>query len=89
MSTDRKRDFEQGVERPTLRDLFQDVREQIEKSGISEEEIEIKIQEAVEEVRTRRALDSAKSGVGRPAKKVLGEIREMLNISADAKPPKG
>lgn len=43
--------------------------------------------EAVEEARTLRALANAKSGKGRPAREVLEEIREILNIPADAKRP--
>jgi hypothetical protein len=79
MNTDGEKSLEQRVERPTLRDLFQDVREQIEKSGMPEQ-VEIKIQEAIEEVRMRRALESAKGGKGKPAQVVLEEIREILDI---------
>ena len=44
--------------------------------------------EAAEEARTLRALANARSGKGRPAKEVLEEVREMLNIPANAKRPK-
>lgn len=44
--------------------------------------------EAVEEAKTLRALANAKSGKGKPAQEVLGEIREILNIPTDAKRPR-
>lgn len=42
---------------------------------------------AVDEARTLRALAGARKGKGRPAQEVLQEIREILNIPADAKRP--
>ena len=44
--------------------------------------------EAAEEARTLRALANARSDKGRPAKEVLEEVGEMLNIPANAKRPK-
>jgi len=41
--------------------------------------------EAIEGI--RRGLEEVKAGSGRPAKEVLEEIREMLQIPADAKRP--
>lgn len=46
--------LERAAEMPTLRELFADVREQIEESGISDEELDAKIEDAVNEVRKRR-----------------------------------
>jgi predicted transcriptional regulator len=43
--------------------------------------------EELEDARTLRALESARSGEGRPAKEVLEEIRLMLGIPVDAKRP--
>jgi hypothetical protein len=42
------------AELPDLRELFADVREQIRISGISDDELDVQIEEAVKEVRMRR-----------------------------------
>ncbi len=44
--------------------------------------------EAAEEARTLRALENARKGKGRPAQEVFEELRQMLNIPANAKRPK-
>ncbi len=46
--------LECAAETPSLRELFADVREQIQGSGISEAELDAKIEAAVVEVRNRR-----------------------------------
>lgn len=43
------------AELPDLRELFADVRDQIEASGISDDELDDKIEAAVAEVRARRS----------------------------------
>jgi hypothetical protein len=43
-----------AVGTPTLRELFADVREQIRTSGVSEEELDARIETAVMEVRKHR-----------------------------------
>jgi hypothetical protein len=42
------------AELPDLRELFADVREQIRASGVSDDELDVQIEEAVKEVRMRR-----------------------------------
>ena len=43
-----------AVETPSFRDLFADVRDQIQTTGVSEEELDAKIESAVKEVRKKR-----------------------------------
>lgn len=43
-----------AVETPSLRELFADVREEMRASGISDDELDVKIESAVEEVRKQR-----------------------------------
>lgn len=47
------------AELPSLRDLFADVRAEIEASGVTDEELEQEIDAAVKEVRARRHYDYA------------------------------
>ena len=46
--------LERAADTPSLRDLFADVREEIRVSGISEEELDARVESAVKEVRKRR-----------------------------------
>lgn len=46
--------LERVAQMPTIRELFSDVREQIEESGISDDELDARIDHAVSEVRKRR-----------------------------------
>ena len=46
--------LERFAELPTIREVFADVREQIEESGITDEALEAKIDDAIREVRKRR-----------------------------------
>jgi hypothetical protein len=46
--------LERAAEAPTLRELFADVRGEIRASGVSEEELDSRIESAVKEVRTQR-----------------------------------
>jgi len=43
-----------AVDVPSLRELFADVREQIQKHGVSDDEIDTQIETAVEETRKQR-----------------------------------
>lgn len=43
-----------AVETPSLRELFADVREEVRASGVSEEELDTRIESAVNEVRKQR-----------------------------------
>jgi hypothetical protein len=43
-----------AVETPSLRELFADVREDIRASGVSEEELDARLESAVKEVRKQR-----------------------------------
>ncbi len=45
--------LERAADTPTIREAFADVREQIEALGISEEELDTKIEAAVDEVRIK------------------------------------
>lgn len=46
--------LQRDAEAPSLRELFADVREQIQASGVSDEELDAKIEAAAAEVRARR-----------------------------------
>jgi pantoate kinase len=46
--------LERAAETPSLRELFADVREEAEANGISEEDVEVAVESAVQEVRKRR-----------------------------------
>ncbi len=46
--------LERAAETPSLRELFADVRAQVHESGLSEKEIDARIQASVNEVRERR-----------------------------------
>ncbi|MGH9930201.1 MAG: hypothetical protein ACREA9_13395 [Pyrinomonadaceae bacterium] len=46
--------LERAADTPLLRELFADVREQIRASGVSDEDLDIKLESAVKEVRNER-----------------------------------
>lgn len=46
--------LERAAQTPSLRELFADVREQIQKHGVSDDEIDTQIETAVEETRKQR-----------------------------------
>ncbi len=46
--------LERAADTPSLRDLFADVREEIRASGVSEEELDARVESAVKEVRKQR-----------------------------------
>lgn len=47
--------LERAVETPSLRELFADVREQVRAGHLSDEELDTRIETAVEEVRKQRS----------------------------------
>ena len=46
--------LERAAETPSLRELFADVREEIRDTGVPEEELDARIESAVEEIRKHR-----------------------------------
>lgn len=46
--------LERAAGTPSLRDLFADVREEIRASGVSEEELDARVESAVKEIRKQR-----------------------------------
>jgi len=46
--------LERAADTPALRDLFADVRKEIRASGLSEEELDARVESAVKEVRKQR-----------------------------------
>ena len=46
--------LERAADTPSLRDLLADVREEIRASGVSEEELDARVESAVKEVRKQR-----------------------------------
>jgi len=46
--------LERAADAPSIRDLFADVREEIRASGVSEEELDARVESAVKEVRKQR-----------------------------------
>ena len=47
-----------------------------------------KMIEAIEDVKTLRAIAEMKAGKGRPVAEVFADLRKILNIPPDAKKPK-